>query len=53
MACKGCKSKKIDDLIDEKSPNLPKQYKILILIYTILCVYGLISIIFDIVSLFN
>ena len=53
MACKGCKSNKIEELVDDKSSKLPKSYKTLILIYTLLCVYGLISIIFDIVSIFN
>jgi|ETNvirenome_6_85_1030632.scaffolds.fasta_scaffold02077_17 hypothetical protein len=53
MACKGCKSKDIEELIEDGSEKLPKSYKALILIYSLLCAYGLISLIFDIVSLFN
>lgn len=53
MACKGCKSKKIEDLIEDKDDKLPKSYKVLIVIYTLLCVYGLFSLMFDIISIFD
>jgi hypothetical protein len=53
MACKGCKSKNIDELVEDNSNKLPKSYKLLIFIYTLLCIYGLISLIFDIVSIFS
>ncbi len=53
MACKGCKSKKGEYLINDNPNKLKVVYKWLIFSYTILAAYGLISLILDIQNLFK
>ena len=54
MACKGCKSKNALNIKDEETPEkLGNNYKLVILIFTLFAVYGMISLIIDIRTLFN
>ena len=47
--CKGCKNKPMEDLANEeiKDESLNKYGKFLLVVYTILCLYGFVRLILD------
>ena len=52
--CKGCKGKSMTELpnVDKRENDISPLVKTLIVVYSLLSIYGLVSLVYDIINIF-